>query len=101
MLIQKMDVESEFRQAGVDPAGAVNFGYFLGGYLFVDHRMQFGWRGSPGRWGVIHHSEGCCDPTWTRKKRRYHCQPGLSGRRRSLWRSGPRGGARRRYGRFS
>ena len=53
ILIQKMDVKSAFRQVGVDPAGAANFGYVLGGYLFIDLRLQFGWRGSPGWWGVI------------------------------------------------
>ena len=36
----------------MDPAGAVNFGYVLGDYLFIDLRSQFGWRGSPGWWGV-------------------------------------------------
>ena len=53
ILIKKMDVKSVFRQVGVDPAGAANFGYVLGGYLFIDLRLQFGWRGSPGWWGVI------------------------------------------------
>ena len=42
-----MDVISAFRQVGVDPAGAANFGDVLRGYLFIDLRLQFGWRGSP------------------------------------------------------
>ena len=45
---QKMDVKSALCQVGVDPAGAVNFGYVLGGDRFVELRLQFGWRGSPG-----------------------------------------------------
>jgi len=52
-LIQKMDVKNAFRQIPVDPDGAAAFGYVLGEYLFVDLRLQFGWRGSPGWWGVI------------------------------------------------
>ena len=53
ILIRKMDVNSDFRQVGVDPAGAANFGYVLKGYLFIDLRLQFGWRGGAGWWGVI------------------------------------------------
>ena len=52
VLIQKMDAKSVFRQVEVDPAGPVNFGYVLGEYLLVDLRLQFGWGGSPGWWGV-------------------------------------------------
>ena len=51
--IQEMDVKSAFRQVGGDPAGAMNFVYVLGDNLFVDLRMQFGWRESPGWRGVI------------------------------------------------
>ena len=51
--MQKMDVKSALRQVGVDPAGVVNFGYVLGNYLFIDLRLQFGWRGGPGWWGVV------------------------------------------------
>ena len=46
-------MKSAFRQVGVDPAGAVNFGYVLGDHLFINPRLQFGWRGSPGWWGVL------------------------------------------------
>ena len=49
ILIQTIDVESAFRQDGEDPAGAVNFGYVLRDFLFIDLPLQFGWRGSP-RW---------------------------------------------------
>ena len=48
-----MDVKSALRQVGVDPAGAAAFGYVLGDHLFVDLRLQFGWKGIPGWWGVI------------------------------------------------
>ena len=48
ILLQTMDVTSAFRPVGVDPAGAVNFGYVLRDCLFVDLGLQFGWRGSPG-----------------------------------------------------
>ena len=39
VLIQKIDVKSAFRQVGVDPAGAVAFGYVLGDHLFVVLRL--------------------------------------------------------------
>ena len=39
-----MDVKSAFRQVGVDPPGAVNFGYVLGGYVFIDPRLTLGCR---------------------------------------------------------
>ena len=42
ILIQKMDVKS------VDPDGASRLAYHLGQVLFVDFRLQCGWRGSPG-----------------------------------------------------
>ena len=48
-----MDLKNGFRQVRVDPAGAAAFGYVLGDHLFVDLRLQFGWRGSPGWWWVI------------------------------------------------
>ena len=55
ILIQKMDVKSAFRQVRVDPTGAVNFGHVLGDYLFIDLRLQFGWRASPGggEWQLV------------------------------------------------
>ena len=51
--IQKMDVMNAFRQIPVDPDGTAAFGYVLGRYLFADLRVQFGWQGSPGWWGVV------------------------------------------------
>ena len=53
ILIQKMDVKNAFRQIAVGPDEAGVFGYVLGEFLFVDLRLQFGWRGSPGCWWVI------------------------------------------------
>ncbi|CAM9869003.1 unnamed protein product, partial [Pylaiella littoralis] len=53
ILIQKMDVKSAFRQIPVDPAGAPAFAYIVRGFLVVDLRLQFGWRGSPGWFGVV------------------------------------------------
>lgn len=37
----------------MDSTGAANFGYVLGGYLSIDMRLQFGWRGSPSWWWMI------------------------------------------------
>ena len=51
--IQKVDVKSASPQVGVDPAEVVNFRHVLGDYLFVDQRLQIGYRGSPGWWGVL------------------------------------------------
>ena len=53
ILLQKMDVKSAFRQIPVDPAGAPAFAYVVGEFLVVDLRLQFGWRGSPGWWGLV------------------------------------------------
>ena len=48
-----MVVKNALRQIPVDPDGARVFGYVLGEFLFIDLRLQFGWRGSPGWRGVI------------------------------------------------
>ena len=53
ILIQNMDVNIAFRKVGVDPVRAANVGYVLGRYLLIYVWLQFGWRGSPGWWGVI------------------------------------------------
>ena len=37
----------------VDPAGAPGFGYVFGDRVVVDLRLQFGWRNSPGSWGMM------------------------------------------------
>ena len=53
ILIQKLDAKSAFKQVRVDPSKAANVGYGRKAYLFIDLRLQFGWRGSPGRCGMI------------------------------------------------
>lgn len=53
ILIRKMDVNNAFRQIPMDPDGARVCGYVLGKFLFIDFRLQFGCRGSPGWSGVI------------------------------------------------
>ena len=53
ILIHKMDVMNAFRKIPVDPDGARVFRYVLGEFLFTYLRLQFGWRGSPGWWGII------------------------------------------------
>ena len=51
--IEKLDAKSTFRQISVDPAGAAAFGYVVADYIVVDMRLQFGWRGGAGWWGVV------------------------------------------------
>ena len=53
ILLQTMDVKSASRQVGVAPDRAAAFAYRLEDLVFVDLRLQFGWRGSPGWWGVV------------------------------------------------
>ena len=40
ILIQTLDVKNAFRRIPVDPDGAAAFRYVLGGYRFVDFRLQ-------------------------------------------------------------
>ena len=47
ILIHKIEVKSAFRQVEVDPAVAEAHGYVPGDHLFIDLRLQCGWR-SPG-----------------------------------------------------
>ena len=53
ILLQRMDVKTAFRQVSVTPDRAAAFAYRLEDLIFFDLRLQFGWRGSPGRWGVV------------------------------------------------
>ena len=53
ILMQKLGVQSAFRQVGVDPAKAAFVGYGRRAYLIIDLRLQFGWRGSPRRRRMI------------------------------------------------
>ena len=50
---QKSDLKSAFRQVPVSPGGAQAFAYVFGEFLVVDLRLQFGWRGSPGWFGLV------------------------------------------------
>lgn len=53
ILVQKMGVKSAFRQVGVDPAGAANFGSIFRNFVVIDLRLQFRWRDSPGWSGLL------------------------------------------------
>ena len=53
IVLCRVDVQEAFRQVLVDPVGASVFGYVTGGRVFVDLRLQFGWRNSPGYWGLL------------------------------------------------
>ena len=53
LLIRKIDAKSSFRQVGADPTGAASFGCVLGGCLFIDLQLPFGWRGGAGWREVI------------------------------------------------
>ena len=56
---RKKDLDAEngreecLSACGSGSSRAANFGYVLGGYLFIDSRLQFGCKGSLGWWGVI------------------------------------------------
>ena len=60
ILLCRVDVKDDVRQVPVDLAGAPTFGYVAGGHVVVDLCLQFGWRNSPGFWGlgssVLEHS---------------------------------------------
>ena len=62
-----MDVKSAFRQVGVAPDRAAAFACRLEDLVFVDLRLQFGWRGSPGWRGVVVSAiqEAYWSTTWT------------------------------------
>ena len=49
----RVDVKDAFRQVPVDPAGAPVSESVAGGHVVVDLRLQFGWRNSPGFWGLV------------------------------------------------
>lgn len=53
IVLSRIDVKDAFRQIPVDPEGAPAFGYRVGNYAVVDLRLQFGWRSSPGFWGLF------------------------------------------------
>ena len=53
IVLCRVDVKDAYRQVLVDPVGAPVFGYAMGEYVVVDLRLQFGWRNSPGFWGLM------------------------------------------------
>ena len=53
IVLARIDVKEAFRQVPVDPEGAPVFGYKFGNHVVVDLRLQFGWRSSPGFWGLF------------------------------------------------
>lgn len=50
-LLQNIDVKSAFRQVGVAPYRAMAFAYHMENFIFLDLRLEFGWRGTPRWWG--------------------------------------------------
>ena len=48
-----VDMKYAFRQVLVDPVEAPVFLYAMGSYVVVNLRLQFGWRNSPGFWGLM------------------------------------------------
>ena len=53
ILLCRVDVRDAFPHVLLDPAGAPAFGYAFGDRVIVDLRLQFGWRNSPGFWGLM------------------------------------------------
>lgn len=53
ILLQKMDTKNAFQQMGMAPDRTATFVYRLEDVIFVDRRLQFGWRGNPGWWRVV------------------------------------------------
>ena len=52
-MLSKLDVKEAFRQVLVDPSRAAYFGYTFGDIAVVDLCLEFGWRSSPGFWGLL------------------------------------------------
>lgn len=48
ILLQEMVVKGAFRQVGVASDQAATFPYWFGDLIFVNLRLLFRWRGSPG-----------------------------------------------------
>ena len=53
IVLCRVDVKDAYRQVLVDPVGAPGFGYAVGEYVVLNLRLQFGWRNSPGFWGLM------------------------------------------------
>ena len=52
IVIGKMDVTAAYRQIRVALDGTL-LGFEFGGYIFVDLRLQFGWKNSAGWWDLV------------------------------------------------
>ena len=53
IVLCRVDVKDVFRQVLVDSVGAPGFGYAMVEYVVVHLPLQFGWRDSPGFWGLM------------------------------------------------
>ena len=53
IVLSKIDVTEAFRQVSVQWAGAPVFGYVIRELVVADRRLQFGWRGWPGVFGLF------------------------------------------------
>ena len=53
ILLKNMDVKNAFRQMGVVLDRTAAFTYRMEDLIFVDLRLHFGGRGSPGWWGLV------------------------------------------------
>ena len=51
--ISKMDVKDAFRRVHIEWEKAPIFSYVVGEYIVIDFRLAFGWRSSPGWWGLM------------------------------------------------
>ena len=49
----RVDLKDAYRQVLVEPVEAPVFGYAMGEYVVVELRLRFGWRNSPGFWGLM------------------------------------------------
>lgn len=53
LVFQEMDLKGAFRCVAADPARAPAFACMIEEFIVVDLRLQFGWRGSPGWFGLV------------------------------------------------
>ena len=53
ILLAKADVTEAFRNVRVSPEHAQKFCYIVDDILVADFRLTFGWKGSPGFWGLM------------------------------------------------
>ena len=53
IVLSRTNVKYACRHLPVDPEGSPAFGYRVGNYAIVHLRLRFGWRSSPGFWGLF------------------------------------------------